>query len=128
MTAPPPPAVASYFRCMNTDDWDGLREVLAPDVEVRPVGVPPRHGVDDAVAYYSGLLAGFDEHDDQPRRYLVAGDSVTVEIHFVGRTASGSPVEFDAVDVFDLVDGRIARVSVWYDTLGVRRQVTAGAR
>jgi ketosteroid isomerase-like protein len=121
-----PRAVQRYFECINGEDWDGLREILAPDVELRPVGVPPRHGVEAAVDYYATLLAGFPAHDDQPTRFLVSGDSVTVEIHYEGRTTSGVPVAFDAVDVFDLEDGRIQRISIWYDTHDVRRQVATG--
>jgi ketosteroid isomerase-like protein len=121
-----PAAVQRYFECINGEDWDGLRAVFADDVELRPVGVPPRHGVEAAVDYYATLLVGFPEHDDQPQRFLVSGDSVTVEIHYVGRTAAGAEVVFDAVDVFDVEDGRIKRVSIWYDTHGVRRQVAAG--
>ncbi len=48
---------------------------------------------------------------------------MTAEIDFRGRTEDGRPVTFKAVDVFDLVDGKIARVSIWYDTHGVRRQL-----
>ena len=54
---------------------------------------------------------------------LPSGDSVTVEIDFTGTTDDGRDVAFRAVDVFDLVDGRIARVAICYDTAGVRRQM-----
>ena len=66
---------------------------------------------------------------DTPTRVSVAGDVVTVEIHFVGRTVQGVDVEFDAVDVFDVdPQGRITRLSLWYDTRDVARQVTEGQK
>ena len=66
-------------------------------------------------------------HHDEPIRVVVAGTVVLVEIHFSGRTPAGDPVEFDAVDVFDLTDDgtRIARLSTWYDTAAVGRMVRA---
>jgi hypothetical protein len=51
-----------------------------------------------------------------------------VEVSFTGRTTAGRAVAFDAVDVFDLApgSGRIRRLSTWYDTAAVRRQVGGG--
>lgn len=118
-----PPAIPRYFAAINGDDWDGLDDALAPDVVVSPPGMDDVHGLEAAKAHYAGLLAGFPEHVDAPTRYLVSGDSATVEIDFRGRTDDGREVTFAAVDVFDMVADRIARVSIWYDTHGVRRQL-----
>jgi hypothetical protein len=51
----------------------------------------------------------------------VSGDVVTVEIAFTGETQEGVPVEFEAVDVFTLRDGRICRLTTWYDIERVRK-------
>jgi hypothetical protein len=45
-----------------------------------------------------------------------------VEVAFAGRTTAGRPVAFD---VFDLAPGS-GRLSTWYDTAAVRRQVGGG--
>jgi hypothetical protein len=45
----------------------------------------------------------------------VAGDVVTVEIAFEGETAAGVKAAWEAVDVFHLVDGRVKRLTTWYD-------------
>ena len=118
-----PPPVRGYFEAINADRFDDLREVMAPDVVLHPCGMDPVHGVDDAVKHYAWLLEKFPDHVDDPDRVLPSGDSVTVEIDFRGRTDGGREVTFHAVDVFDLADGRIVRVKMWYDTLGVRRQI-----
>jgi ketosteroid isomerase-like protein len=126
--SPCPPAIAAYFAAVNARDWDRLAEVFADDAEIRPPGVEPRRGRDDVLAYYPPLLATFAEHHDEPIRVHVAGDVVTVEIAFTGRTVEGVPLAFDAVDVFDLdAEGRIVRLSLWYDTRSVIRQLKAGA-
>jgi ketosteroid isomerase-like protein len=126
--SPCPPAIAAYFAAVNARDWDRLAHVFADDAEIRPPGVEPRRGRDDVLAYYPPLLATFAEHHDEPTRIHVAGDVVTVEIAFTGRTVEGAPLAFDAVDVFDLdAEGRIVRLSLWYDTRSVIRQLKAGA-
>ncbi|MEE8601441.1 nuclear transport factor 2 family protein [Euzebya tangerina] len=118
-----PLAVSGYFESINAEDWERLRLLLADDVVVRAPGVDPVRGGLGAVAYYASVLADYPEHQDQPTRFLVADDVVTVMIDYTGRTSAGVDVAFQAVDVFTVADGRIAEVQIWYDTLAVRRQV-----
>lgn len=118
-----PAAIPAYFEAINAEDWGGLGNVLAADVVVCPPGMDEVTGRAPAVAHYQRLLAGFAEHVDDPTRYLVAGDAVTVEIDFHGRTDDGRAIVFAAVDVFDVVDDQVARVRIFYDTHGVLRQL-----
>ena len=80
------------------------------------------------MAYYPRVLAGYAEHEDRPVRRIKDGSTVVVEVAFTGRTTAGRAVAFDAIDVFDLApgSGRIRRLSTWYDTAAVRRQVDGG--
>ena len=87
------------------------------------VGRGRLEGVEAALEYFETLLAGFVEGTDRPTRFLASGSSVVVEIDFDGRTAGGRRVAFSAVDVFDISDGKIKSLSVWYDSLDVARQV-----
>ncbi|HEY8340653.1 MAG TPA: nuclear transport factor 2 family protein [Egibacteraceae bacterium] len=124
--APPgaqvPEPVVRYFECINAEDYDSLRELFHPDAEFVAVGARPRRGRDDVLTYFPAAFALLPTHDDQPTRYLVAGDTVVVEITFRGETPEGTRVEFDAVDVMDLRDGLLHRITSWYDTAAVRRQ------
>ena len=115
-----PAAVTTYFEAINAEDWDRLGTVWHEDAELLAVGARPRSGRDSVMGYYPKTLAPWTEHRDTPTRYLVAGDTVTAEIHFTGRSADGLDVAFDAVDVFDLADGRIRRLTNWYDVAVVR--------
>jgi ketosteroid isomerase-like protein len=55
---------------------------------------------------------------------ILADSTATVEITFTGALASGSRMEFDAVDVFDFDDdGRIVRLTSWYDSHAVRQRL-----
>jgi ketosteroid isomerase-like protein len=121
----PPEAVDAYFAGVNSERFEDVAALFAPDGALIAPGTPPRRGADIA-AYFAAALAPYSDHHDEPTRVVVAGQTVTVEIHFTGRTATGAPLEFDAVDVFDFDgEGRIARLSSWYDSHLVRKKLAA---
>jgi ketosteroid isomerase-like protein len=114
-------AVPRYFRCLDEEDWTTMRTLWHEDAELRAVGARPRHGVDEIVGYFSKLFAPWPRHRDTPTRLSVAGDTITAEVTFTGTTADGRDVTFDAIDLFDFQDGRILRMSNWYDVAYARR-------
>jgi ketosteroid isomerase-like protein len=118
-------AVEGYFAAINSDAFDDLAAVLAPNVEICTVGSEPVVGRDAALAHFPKVLAGYAEHDDQVTRWIEAADAIVCEIHFEGELADGRAVVFEALDVFDLADGQITKVTTWYDTRLVRKQVLA---
>jgi ketosteroid isomerase-like protein len=120
-----PETVRRYFDAVNGEDWDTLATLLHADAELRAVGARPRTGRDEVMTYYFGVFDEWEEHDDRPTRFLVDGDSVVAEIAFEGKTRGGTPVTFDAVDVFDLQDGLVRRLSSWYDIARVRALLAA---
>ncbi|HVV91671.1 MAG TPA: nuclear transport factor 2 family protein [Solirubrobacterales bacterium] len=123
MTQPPrtpAEAIEAYFDGVNAERFDDVAGLFAPDgVLIAPGTRPRREG--EIAAYFAAALAPYPDHRDDPTRVVVAGSTATVEIHFTGRTDSGAPLEFDAVDVFDFDEqGRIVRLSSWYDSHLVR--------
>jgi uncharacterized protein (TIGR02246 family) len=118
--------VSAYFAAVNAEDWAALAGLWEPDAELIATGARPRHGREAIVAYYPKVLAGYAEHEDRPVRLIKDGSTIVVEVAFTGRTTAGRPVAFDAIDVFDLAGERIRRLSTWYDTATVRRQVQGG--
>ena len=118
--------VSAYFAAVNAEDWAALAGLWEPDAELVATGARPRRGREAIVAYYPEVLAGYAEHEDRPVRLIKDGSTIVVEVAFTGRTTAGRPVAFDAIDVFDLAGERIRRLSTWYDTAAVRRQVQGG--
>jgi ketosteroid isomerase-like protein len=113
--------VARYFRCLDTEDWDGMRQLWHEDGTARAVGARVRVGREEVISYFSRIFEPWTVHEDRPTRVIVAGDTVLAEVTFTGTTADGREVAFDAIDVFDLVDGRIKRLSNWYDIAYARK-------
>ncbi len=108
--------VESYFSALNAEDWELMASVLHPDLDLIPSGSRPRAGSDKAIAMFQKIFERFPVHHDSPTRFLHAGSTVVAEIAFAGSTADGTEVSFDAIDIFDLEDGRIRRLSQWFDT------------
>lgn len=113
--------VRRYFACLDSEDWDGMREIWHADGELRAVGARPRSGVEEVIGYFSNVFSPWPTHQDAPTRLIVAGDTITAEVLFTGRAHDGREVSFEAIDLFDLRDGRIARLSNWYDIAYARR-------
>lgn len=108
--------VKDYFTALNDEDWDLMASVLHPELDLIPSGSRPRIGSDKAIAMFQKIFERFPVHQDNPTRFLEAGNTVVVEITFNGATQDGQKVAFDAVDIFDVEDGRIFRLSQWFDT------------
>lgn len=108
--------VKGYFIALNTEDWELMASVLHPELDLIPSGSRPRIGSDKAIAMFQKIFERFPVHQDNPTRFLVSGNTVVVEISFAGATRDGQEVAFDAVDIFDVEDGRICRLSQWFDT------------
>jgi ketosteroid isomerase-like protein len=117
--------VRQYFTCLDTEDWPAMRQLWRPDCELRAVGARPRSGIDEVITYFSRIFESWAEHEDQPTRLITAGDTIVAEVTFVGLSRSDQRAKFDAIDVFDLEDGRIRSLSNWYD-IALARKVLGG--
>ena len=85
-----------------------------------------RSGPDEAIAYFQRAFAGWRTHIDLPEHLIISGDRVVAEVRFDGISIAGVELSFNAVDIFTFRDGRIARLTSWYDGERVKRQLAAG--
>jgi len=113
--------ITAYFEAINAERWEDFRALLTDDVIYQTTGARPRSGRDVVVDYFGGLFAAWREHDDRPVTFILDGDAAAVEVHFVGVSLKGLPIEFDAVDIFKFREGRIAFFQTWYDLGAVRK-------
>lgn len=118
--------VQAYFDRMNSEDWEGLGELFHQEAELEAPGFPRQRGRDTVRGYFQSALGIYPEHYDDPVRIVVAGDTATVNIHYEGKLANGHQLSFDAVDVFEMRDGKIGELTSWYDSHEVRRALLRG--
>jgi hypothetical protein len=122
----PEQTIAAYFAGINEERYHDVAALFAPGGRLLAPGTEPRVGAEAIAAYFAAALKPYPEHHDGPTREIYAGSTVTVEITFTGALASGAPLTFDAVDVFDLdADGKIVQLSSWYDSHEVRKRLRA---
>ena len=121
----PHAVVKDYFVALNDENWELMASVLHPELDLIPSGSRPRIGSDKAIAMFQKIFERFPVHQDNPTRFICDGNTVVVEITFNGATADGTEVAFDAVDIFDVEDGQICRLSQWFDTAALAAALRA---
>ena len=119
----PGSVVRRYFDAVDAEDVDTLRQLLHPDVALTACGSRPRQGSEAVIDLFGKIFERFPVHSDRPTRLICDGNTVVAEIHFEGRSATGVDITFEAVDVFDIVDGRIVRLTQWLDSAHLERQL-----
>jgi ketosteroid isomerase-like protein len=115
-------AVAAYFRSVDAEDLVTLGSLFDADAVVMAAGAGERRG-ERILNFYKNVFKKFPEHRDAPTRILEIGQTVVAEIEFTGRSSSGVEVAFPAVDIFDLQDGKIVRLTQWVDTSALERKL-----
>jgi ketosteroid isomerase-like protein len=119
-------------------DWgaeavrDAIRNIHQPDVELSTLasglgtGVDLEYrGLDGMVQYLNEWLEPFSEYYLEALDYVDAGDCVLVPSRQWGVGAgSGARVELELTTLYELRDGRIARIHQ-YDTLEQAREAAA---
>ncbi len=114
----------AYFDGINSERYGDVAALFAEETELRAPGTPALRARAEVESYYRAALGPYPQHRDEPTRTLIAGRAATVEIRFTGALASGTPIEFEAVDVFDFDDaGQIIRLTSWYDSHDVRSKL-----
>jgi len=115
----------AYFAGVNEDRFDDVAALFAPDASLTAPGVGPLKP-DEIADYLAKALSGYPTHHDEPTRTLLAQRAATVEITFTGELTDGTPITFDAVDVFDFDEhGRITRLRTWFDSHELRTKLRA---
>src|SRR3954471_2976720 len=116
--------LVAYFDGINSERYDDVAALFAEDGVLIAPGIRPRRGREEIAAYFPKVLARSPEHFDDATRILVDGRAAAVEIDFTGKLDTGEPIRFQAIDIFDLdAHGRISRLSTWYDSHSLRRQL-----
>jgi ketosteroid isomerase-like protein len=115
-----------YFDCLDSEDWDSMAELWTPDAQLRAVGARPRMDREAVLEYFRKLFDPWPAHRDHPDRLIAseADQVVVAEVTFTGTTPDGRAVRFEAIDVFDFEDGRIRKLTNWYDIDYARRALT----
>lgn len=117
--------VRIYQECYNTNNLDGLDEIMAFDVltpKIMP-GMPT--GLEGAKAIHQKTLIGMPDFRTEIQDLVAEGDKVVARVimtgthtgDFYGIPATGKRVEFSGIYIARIVDGKI--VEHWGEEDGI---------
>jgi len=129
-------AVATRFiEAFNTDDWDTVREVVAPNyVFHHPVGGTVQAGPEGMVAAWSGFKVALPDSWHPIPVMIADGDYLAVLLptygHFTGEPYHGIPptgkwLEYGMVNIVRFEDGKLAENWFGMDPLAEMQQMGA---
>jgi hypothetical protein len=115
--------ISTFDKAVESDDWDGLRPLLDPDVTYTVSGVPfacHLAGVDAVLAGFQKSIAGFDRHFDRRWWFGVgvrefAPDVVTARAMGVYQLDDKPLLHFSAPSIWRFKDGKVAAMQDCYD-------------
>ena len=111
--------VKSYFRFVNEEKFDALFALFHPDVEFTAPYDFQTKGLENVKPFYLQVPVNHPEHVDTAEHILASGDRVAVYIDYVGKNKEGQSVIFKATDWFQIVDGKIKSLNIFFDSYGV---------
>jgi len=119
--------VQRYFSSLNETRLEELAEVFAEDAILQFPNYEPIHGREAIVSFYTAVLKYYPKHFDNPVKFFFSEDGwVAVEIHFEGETIKGQSIVFDAVDVFEMENGKVKKLRIRYDSAKVAQMLAGG--
>lgn len=118
------PVVQRYFCSLNETRLDRLGDVFAEDATLHFPTYEPIRGLAAIRSFYTAVLKHYPKHFDNPVKFFFSEDgNIAVEIHFEGETIQGQPIVFDAVDVFEVENGRVKNLHIRYDSAKVAQML-----
>ena len=126
-----PEAIETFYESFRTGDTAPVEAVLAEDWQAYPPNPGQVPGIEGLNSVLGGYRTVFPDLQVTTDAVHVSGDYVTVrstftgtqEVEFLGITATGKAVEFRAVDIHHLVDGKITETWHLEDLFGVTIQL-----
>lgn len=117
--------VARYYELANAGDWEAWTDLFATD----QVMDEQLAGHVEGQETLRGMMRGFPDmyasFQNTPRQIVIDGDQAAVVSHVSARTHSGDAIECDVANYFRMVDGRIAYMSNFHDTIPFQAVIPA---
>jgi ketosteroid isomerase-like protein len=112
----------------NRGQLDRLEHWVAADYRgmTRAAGQTPAEGTEGLRRWVAGLFATFSDVRKEVKALLADGDDVVAEVAFTGtHAATGKTIRADQLYLLRLRDGKIASESIFFDTGGVLKELSA---
>jgi ketosteroid isomerase-like protein len=111
--------VQKYFKLVNEENFDEFFKLFHPDVEFHAPFNFNAKGIDNVMPFYLGVPKNYPEHTDTPAEIIISGNKAAVYIDFKGKTPDGQPAAFKASDWFEIENGKIKSLHVFFDSFAL---------
>jgi ketosteroid isomerase-like protein len=113
--------IARYYELANAGEWNAWSDLFATDqsMDEQLAGhIEGRETLRGMVV--EGFPKMYRSFQNQPRLIVVDGEQAAVVSHISARTLAGESVEADVANYFRVVDGQIAYMANFHDTVPFR--------
>jgi steroid delta-isomerase-like uncharacterized protein len=123
--------IRRYQECYNTNNLDGLDEIMAFDVLTPKIMLNMPSGLEGAKAVHQKTLVGMPDFRTEIQDLIAEGDKVVARVlmtgthtgDFYGIPATGKRVEFTGVFIARIADGKIVEHWGEEDSYGLLLQL-----
>jgi limonene-1,2-epoxide hydrolase len=121
MTLSAADVVTEFCRKWASPDPDELAGYFTEDAVYHNMPIDPVHGREAIKEFIAGFTAGFDGIDFEIHRQISDGNLVMNERTDTMRRKDGGGVALPVMGVFEVVDGKIAKWSDYFDMATVMK-------
>ena len=119
------------YEAVNQKNLDALEEVVASDVISHPARPGQAPGLEGVKQLFSSLYAAFPDFHIDVEDMIAEGDRIVARVtgsgthqgEFMGIAPTGNRVEFSAIDIARIVEGKIVEHWSNSDQLGLIHQL-----
>jgi hypothetical protein len=115
--------LSKYFEYVNGEKFSELSDLFSEDADLYcPVNFRAK-GPDEIKTFFVKFPKNYPLHLDTPIDMLIQENKAAVLIQFKGKSASGAPASFQAVDWFTFEGDKIKSLLTFYDSLAFSRSL-----
>ena len=120
--------IKKYFELVNSDRFDELFEMFAPDAEFHAPFDYHAQGLDNIKPFYFMIPDIYPRHVDIPVKIIVSQNQAAVLIEFTGQTAAGVPIAFRGFDWFVFAGEKIKSLNIFFDVFRISNLISQGGQ
>ncbi|MER7466048.1 nuclear transport factor 2 family protein [Streptomyces sp. NPDC097981] len=106
-----------YYAYANAGDWDRWCDLFADDQVMDEQLAGHIEGLEVLRSMMKGMGAMYRVFRNEPAHFLVDGEKAAVVSHISAVSPSGEAIEAEVMNFFRIVDGKIAYMANYHDTV-----------
>ncbi|AYV26719.1 nuclear transport factor 2 family protein [Streptomyces goshikiensis] len=106
-----------YYEYANAGDWDRWCDLFADDQVMDEQLAGHIEGLEVLRSMMKGMGTMYRVFRNEPAHFIVDGEKAAAVSHLSAVSASGEAIEAEVMNFFRIVDGKIAYMANYHDTV-----------